>query len=138
MSRGQIFLIGAIAALGFLIMFSIIAFGFIRNQEFSVSSQILFKRGLSSLEAMADSDIIDNYLDTQNSSVIREVLESLLPPGTYYHLSIFNSTCESNSTCEWSVLNSESFTPAVSLKYLYTSVSDGQIYLLELKLAVRS
>jgi len=126
--RGQIYLIGAVASIGFLIMFTVIAFSFLRLQGGSASTDVLFKKGISALKSIASSGALEDYLNSGNDEPVRIILETILPPQTYYCLIIegYNS-----------IYNLESFEPESTIQYVYTSSFLNRTCIITLKLAVR-
>ena len=128
MRRGQIYLIGAVASIGFLIMFTVIAFSFLRLQGGSTSTDVLFKKGISALRSMASSGALEDYLSSGDDEPVRIILETILPPQTYYYLTIEGQN---------SIYNLESFEPESTIQYVYTSSLLNRTYIITLKLAVR-
>lgn len=132
MSRGQIFLIGAIAAMGFMIIFAVVALEYIKVDVYSSRSQALLRYGLSALKAAINSNAIDVLISNNDSSALQFILDNSLPPYVCYNFTVYNSTFTR------SVYNVREFEFEVTLSYVYTSVSLRNTYILVLKLAVKT
>lgn len=131
MSRGQIFLIGAIAAMGFMIVFTVVALEYLKIDVTSSRNQALLRAGLSALSTAANSGAIDQLITNNDESAIKFIFKYSLPPYAYYNFTIYNSTFTK------SILNIEGMEPEVTIFYVYTSIPLRNTYMLILKLAVR-
>lgn len=132
MRKGQIFLIGAIAAMGFMIVFTVVALEYIKVDVVSSRSQTLLRNGFSALKAAINSDAIDALITNNDASTLQFIFDNSLPPYVYYNFTVYNSTFTR------SVCNVRSFEVEVTLSYVYTSVSLRNTYILVLKLAVKT
>lgn len=130
MRKGQLFLIGAIAAMGFMIIFAVVAMEYIKVDVTPSRSQALLRYGYSALEAAINSYAVDRLISDNDTSTLRFVLESSLPPNAYYNFTIHNSTHT------FTVSNVDSLEADVTLTYVYTSVSLKKIYIIVFRLAV--
>jgi len=132
MSKGQIFLIGAIAAMGFMIVFTVVALEYIKVDVVSSRSQTLLRNGFSALKAAINSNAIDALITNNDASTLQFIFDNSLPSYVCYNFTVYNSTFTR------SVCNVRSFEAEVTLFYVYTSVSLRNTYILVLKLAVKT
>jgi len=132
MSKGQIFLIGAIAAMGFMIVFTVVALEYIKVDVVSSRSQTLLRNGFSALKAAINSNAIDALITNNDASTLQFIFDNSLPSYVCYNFTVYNSTFTR------SVCSVRGFEAEVTLFYVYTSVSLRNTYILVLKLAVKT
>ncbi len=130
MSKGQIRIVGAVAALSIVFIFTAISLRYIDMAEaLPRRNQALFRSGLSAINAAISSGAIDDFIDGDKSPLLM-ILNNTLP----LHSS-FNFTVYTYST-KYELCNVANFEPEVTIHYVYTSIAHKRTYIIILKVAV--
>jgi len=129
-SRGQIFLVSAISAVILTVIFTSIALQISEVEVSRTGGLKLSKKGLTAIRALIRAGAIDSIVGQSDSSLARYLLTIMLPPNTYYKL-----------TVEWNgevaiVSNKDVFEPQATIRYVYSSLSLKLIVKLKLELSL--
>lgn len=130
MRNGQSFLVDIILSVILVLFFTSIAMNLVKINPPSTKSLALAKRGLSALNAISSTGAIEKLIQDDDDSAIRLILNNVLPPNTYYNLTIIGYSSDLK------VYNKEDFQVETVIRYVYTSIQLRRTFILILNLSV--
>ena len=130
MSKGQIRLVGAVAALFLVIIFTLVSLRYIYMTEaIPHRNQSLFRSGIAAINAAISSGAIDAFIEGDHSLLLM-ILNNTLPSHSRFNFTAYTYGIR------YELCNVADFEPEVVIHYVYTSIAHRRTFIIILKVAV--